>query len=242
MVVTVAEVERGLRQVDHESRIVSLVDSDSPDLATVPDQWRDITDATTSQARCLAALRLWNTALLEFVPDFAAHLRAELADVRIGRLDHEWVLVYALEHFDDAQRYVLCWIGWDPATFGESAPPQWDGVPQPLRTFLHEVHAGFTAPDEMSFGPVQPRRMGTFAEMNGCPDGVPEWTDVPDSTRLLPLVTTYSRVHGCVSSDLAPGDGVVLHNFALDPPEPVGPMLDHLLCVRFAVAYQEDTD
>ncbi|MEU0539109.1 hypothetical protein ABZ319_04505 [Nocardia sp. NPDC005978] len=239
MAVSIAEVERGLAFVEHESQLVTLVEFDSPDLATVPERWRDIATAATTQARCREALRLWNAEFLELVPEFAAILREELADVRIGTVDGEWVLIYALEHFDEEQRYVLCWIGWDPATFGASDPPLWDSVPEPLQAFLREVHAGFTAPDWMSFGPVQPRRMGTFAELNDSPDGIPEWMDFPDSTRLLPLVSTYSRVHGCVSPDLPQGEGVVLYNFDLDPPEPVGHMLDHILCVRFTVAYQE---
>ncbi|MGX1810940.1 hypothetical protein ACWIGI_34920 [Nocardia sp. NPDC055321] len=238
MAVSIAEVERGLALVENESQVVSLVAFGSPDLGAVPERWRDVAAAATPHARCQEALRLWNSDFLAMVPEFAAALHDELADVFVGRLDDEWVLVYALEHIED-QRYVLCWIGWDPASFGESNPPLWDSVPPPLRSYLREVHAGFTAPDRLSFGPVQPRRMGTLAEMNGCPDGIPDWTDFPDSTRLLPLVATYSRVTGCVSPDLAPGEGVVLYDFELDPPEPVGHMLDHILCVRFTVAYQE---
>lgn len=239
MAVELAEIEQCLAREDEVPETVTFPPPDSPELHRAPERWRAIAEAADARARCREALSLWNTDLLELVPTFAATFTSELADVRLGRIADEWVLVYALEHFDADTRYVVCWIGWDPATFGDTTPPLWDSVPPPLQTFLLEVHAGFTAPNWMSFGPVQPHRMLTLAAMNGYPDGIPDWADTPDATRLLPLAATYSGLYCCVSPDLPADEAVLVYRGELDPPQDVGTLLDRILDTRFAVVDQE---
>ncbi|MGW4247901.1 hypothetical protein [Nocardia sp. NPDC004722] len=237
MAVGLAEIQRRLAREGEVPEIV-LPDLGSAEPVDIPKRWRAIAEATDPRDRCRAALSLWNSEFWEMVPTFAETFRSELADVRIGRVEEQWVLIYAAEHYDD-ERSVVCWIGWDPATFGDSEPPLWDSIPKPLQRFLREVHAGFTAPDWRSFGPVQPSRMLTLAARNGYPEGIPGWKAAIDSTRLLPLAATYSGLLACVSPDLPPGQAVLIYQSDLDPARDVGPVLDEILDTRFAVVDQE---
>ncbi|MFE3192606.1 hypothetical protein ACFXHA_26605 [Nocardia sp. NPDC059240] len=237
MAVELAEIRQCLARGDEVPEVV-FPDLGSAELLDVPVRWRATVEAIDPQERCRAALSLWNSEFLELVPTFAENFRSELAEVRIGRVENQWVLIYAAEHYDD-ERYVACWIGWDPTTFGDRRPPLWDAIPEPVQRFLREVHAGFTAPDWRSFGPVQPRRMLTFAARSGYPDGIPGWNAAVDSTRLLPLAATYSGLLACVSPDLPPGQAVLIYQGDLDPSRDVGQVLDKILDTRFAVVNQE---
>ena len=73
----------------------------------VPEQWRPILESDDAESRRLTALS-WNREFLDLVPQFAQALRTELADVRVGQLKGEAVLVYAFEYFFSGERYLAC--------------------------------------------------------------------------------------------------------------------------------------
>ncbi|NNH74672.1 hypothetical protein HLB23_33300 [Nocardia uniformis] len=235
MSVDLAEIQRALAQGRALHAIVF------PDTVTddFPPRWQPIRTAADAIDRKIAALHLWNADFLDLIPEFAHALYTELADVRIGRLGDDWVLVYALEHLESDHRRVVCWIGWDPATFGADVPPFWFCVPRPLRTFLSQVHAGFTAPDRRSFGPLRPRGMRTLAEAARYPDGIPGWTAEPASTRTLAVALTQTGLYACVSCDLEPGLGLPVYAGTMEPAQPFGRLLDEILTARFADLDQE---
>lgn len=233
MTVERAEIERNLDLADRH--VVQIVDAGAPRPPGLPASWLPIAEADDPRTRALAALALWPTDFLDLVPEFARTLRTKLADVVVGRSDDEWVLIYAVEDIDGDDRDVVCWIGWDPATFGETPPPLWDCLPGPLQRFLTDVHAGFTAPDSASFGPPRPKHMQTLAALSQWPDGIPDWDQQPDSTRLLPIVATYSLLMCCVSPDLPTGTAVACYQGELDPPESFGAAFDDIVHKRFLI-------
>lgn len=233
--VDLAEIRWALEQ-GRALHAIEFPDTVTPDF---PVRWQSIRAAVDAADRKIAALHLWNADFLDLIPEFAHTLYTELADVRVGRLGTDWVLVYALEHIESDRRSVVCWIGWDPATFGEIVPPYWFCVPKPLRTFLLEVHAGFTAPDRRSFGPQRPRGMRTLADLARYPDGIPGWTDKPASTRTLAVALTQSGLYACVSCDLQPGLGLPVYSGTMEPAQPFGQLLDEILTSRFTELDQE---
>lgn len=198
----------------------------------VPEQWRPILESDDAESRRLTALSLWNREFLDLVPQFAQALRTELADVRVGHLKGEAVLVYAFEYFYSGERYLACWIGWDPATFGDAEPPLYDCVPEPLRTFYRQVHAGFTAPDRGSFGPVRPKHLDTLAGTGFTEDDSHLWEGQIPWTRLL-VVAITGTVYYCASPDLPPGQAVEVHESEPDDPEDFGSLLDKAMMANF---------
>ncbi|MGW4241187.1 hypothetical protein [Nocardia sp. NPDC004722] len=218
-----------------------LLEVGAPLPSTCPAAWTGIANEREPRERCAAALALWNQDFLDAIPRFAARLTSELSDARVGlRGDGECVVVYVMEHFDEDDRYVVCWIGRDPATFGEHPPVMWECVPSSLRTFLRQVHAGFTSPYELFFGPIAPRLWLPLATVRGFPEGMPDWDQVPDASRLLPISTAYSGIAACVSPDLPLGQAVVAdQDGELNSPDDFGHVLDKLFEIRFAVAAQE---
>jgi hypothetical protein len=200
----------------------------------MPERWRPIAQSDEPQVRRDIALSLWNTDFLALVPDFAAALQAELADVRAGSIGGEAVLIYAFEHIYGSQRTVVCWIGWDPALFTISTPPLFGSIPRPLQTFYRDVHAGFLDPERLFYGPVQPRHLADYADFVGLPEGVPGWPEEdPESTRLLVVASTGGNVHLCVSPDLPEGQALTVYDGVADPPEDFGGLLDHTMMQYF---------
>ncbi|MDT5009594.1 MAG: hypothetical protein QOH57_1211 [Mycobacterium sp.] len=230
MTVQLAEIEQVLGSVEHSE---SVVLDPGPQM---PERWRPIADSDDPQARRQAALSLWNADFLALVPDFAAALESELADVHVGHLGDDAVLVYAFEHYDAGgpDRYVVCWIGWDPALFTDSETPLFSSIPQPVQAFYRDVHAGFLGPDWLSYGLIQPRHLQSYAEFVGLPEGVPDWPEEdPDSTRLLVLASTGGNVHLCVSPDLDDGQALTIYDGVADPPEDFDALLDHTMTEYF---------
>lgn len=230
MTVEIGEIEQVLESVAH-SEPVGVAPGPH-----VPERWRPIAEADDPQTRRLTAVSLWNNDFLELVPDFAAALQSELADVRVGHVGGDAVLIYAFEHYDAGgpDRYVVCWIGWDPALFTDAATSLFGAIPHPVQAFYRDVHAGFTGPDWLSYGPIQPRHLQTYAELVGFPEGVPNWPEEdPDSTRLLVLASTGGNVHLCVSPDLAVGQALTVYDGVADPPEDFSRLLDHTMTEYF---------
>lgn len=157
------------------------VDTASPALGTVPEDWQPIARSGDAEERRLRAMALWNRDFLDLLPEFAETAAARLADVRASIAFETPVLVYV---FDDAAGGWLPQVGWAPLDPAE--PRLWSAVPAPLQTFLRQVHAGFVAADGESFGPLPPRAMETLAEMAGSPDGDPDWDeDAAEDGRIL---------------------------------------------------------
>jgi hypothetical protein len=232
MTVDLAEITRILDREQH-SEPITLVEPGSVPSQSVPDAWRPIATSEDPETRRLTTLALWNREFLYLVPQFAHALRTELADVRVGHLQGEAVLVYAFEHVDAGERFVQCWIGWDPATFDDAEPPFYDCIPEPLQKFYRQVHAGFTAPDRRSFGPMRPKYLVTLATREGWPDGIPDWGEDIPSTRLLLVAATYSEVNCCVSPDLPRGQALAVYRGVADPPTEFGALLDTTMQAQF---------
>jgi hypothetical protein len=231
MTVELAEIQTVLDRFSHTEPVVI---GPGPH---VPERWHPIADADDAHTRCQIAVSLWNADFLDFVPEFASALRSELADVRIGHIGTDAVLIYAFEHFDAGgpERYVLCWIGWDPALFTASATPLFGSIPQPLQTFYREVHAGFLDPELMYYGPEQPRYLRNFLDFVGLTEDDIDWAEEdPDPARTLVLGATGGNVLLCVSPDLPDGQGVTVYDGVADEPEDFSGLLDHTLTAYFA--------
>jgi hypothetical protein len=233
MSVELAEIV-GVLSREHYPEPPTLAPPGSAPTEPVPEQWRPILESDDAETRRLTALALWNREFLELVPRFAHVLRTELADVRVGHQRGEAVLVYAFEHHDYGERVVTCWIGWDPATFGDAEPPLYECVPEPLRVFYRQVHAGFTAPDRESFGPNSPKYMRTLAGIGHFTEDDADLWDGQDIpwTRLL-IVAIADTTYYCVSPDLPPGQAVQVYEGQPDDPEDFGPLLDKVMIASF---------
>ena len=159
------------------------------------------------------------------VPRFAHTLRDQLLDVLPCLVDGEPTLIYVTSDY-------ITWIGWDPRGT-EKLPPFWDRIPAPLQTFLHQVHAGFTAPDGESYGPMQPAYMQTLADLAGWPEGIPGWDEqeIP-TTRLLRIAKDSGNLEYCVSPDLPPGKVALVYEGDIDPHD-LAPELDELMTRRY---------
>jgi hypothetical protein len=110
------------------------------------------------------------------VPGFADALRTRLRDVRVSFWREDGVAL--LCYFEGADGDPLIWVGWDPRSNTGPTPPYWETLPAPVRTFLTDVHPGFTMLDGESYGLAQPSYMSTFAAWAGfpdIPDGIPDW-------------------------------------------------------------------
>ncbi|WP_433392671.1 hypothetical protein [Micromonospora sp. KLBMP9576] len=194
----------------------------------LPPQWQPIAAAADAGARLALALDLWNPALLDALPRFAAGLRSRFVDARPCLADGEPALLYLARHPDG---HLLSWLGRDPAGFVQ--PQFWQHFPEPLRVFLREVHAGFTSGGHTAFGPVHPRHMQTIAEQAGEPDGLADWDEEQDiaSTRLLLVASNGGMVNYCVSPELGADELAIVFEGDIDP-TPYGEALDRLLIRR----------
>lgn len=232
MSVELAEIVRILDREEYAEPL-TLEPPGSVPAEPVPEQWRSILESDDAGTRRLIALSLWNRELLDLVPQFAQELRTNLVDVRVGHHHGEAVLVYAFEHIDYGERVVTCWIGWDPATFGDAEPPFNAWVPEPLQVFYRQVHAGFTA-SNWEFGPIRPKYLRTLAGvLHATEDDADLWEgqDIP-WTRLL-VVAITGTVYYCVSPDLPPGQAVQVADGQPDDPEDFGPLLDKAMMYYF---------
>lgn len=232
MTVQITEIQRVLTSFAHAEQVVVAANGSATD---VPALWQPIARCEDAQTRCSVATSLWGSSFLDLVPHFAEKLTTELADVRCGHLRGEAVLVYAFEHFDADVRHVICWIGWDPALARDVEFRFAQAIPDPLRRFYRNVHAGFLAPDWASNGPIQPRHLQTYAEYVGCPQGLPATNWPPDEvapTRLLVLATTGGDLHVCVSPDLPPGQAMTIYGGVPDLPEDCGDLLDDTMTAQ----------
>lgn len=187
--------------------------------------WWPILDSTDPADRRSSALALWNVEFLSLVPRFARALRDDLVDVRVVK--HPWIDVPSLDYVvaSTGDEGHAVWMGESPAGFGDHDPPLFDSLPAPARTFLREVHAGFTTWDRESCGLTPPRLMQTLAAYWGDPDDAEriEWyeteVDPPEMRRLLRV--TGRGPHGdlLTSPDLPAGSAVTYFepDFELKP-------------------------
>lgn len=208
---------------------LEFVEAGPDDRPGIPEPWRPVLESPTAEARCRAALALWNRDFLDLVPEYATTLRSRLADVRVHLADGSPVLVY-LAPADDGG--LVSWVGQDPRTFGD--PPRfWGSFPPALRTFLAGVHTGFTSGSGSAYGPLPPVHQVTLAELAESPDGIPGWADsrIP-STRLLIVGTDEGLMFYCVSPDLDADQLAVVYEGDIDP-QPAGNALDELLMMGF---------
>jgi hypothetical protein len=201
-------------------------------LAQLPPAWRPIAEAARAADRREAALSLWNPDFLAALPEFARALPGSLVDVRPCRLRGDWTLAYiALTRAGEQ----VTWIGWDPASAGTSRPVFWETLPEPLRAFLVDVHAGFTAPDGESYGLTRPSGMLTYAAWGGFDGPIPGWDDDADisSTALMFVTRDSGLLHYCVSPELPPGSVALVYEGDIDVKPDIAHELDQLMAERF---------
>lgn len=216
-----------------QPRSLLLLTTDSPAVVDLPAGWREIVQSTDAAVRCSSALQRWSASFVARTPSFMAEFRSRLADVRVAELGGEIVLVYVAHDLDDE---LIGWVGLDPRTYVN--PPYADRFPAWLLEFLREVHAGFTAPDGESYGPMVPRSMETLAERLGAPDGFDDWDDGAEipSTRLLFVTTEDHYLDYYVSPDLpAESIGIVFEG-DLDA-EDFAPELDRVMTAQFKASF-----
>lgn len=211
---------------------MTLVEPGSPEAALVPEPWRAIASSADPAIRASAALALWNPEFLALVPRFAEVFRARLEDVRVCRLQDDWVLLYLAGHPVESH---VTWIGWEPGD--HTRAPFWEAIPLPARDFLTGVHAGFTGPDWQSYGLMPPKWMQIFAEWAEFDDETieewnAEWTVGVD--RMTLVTANGSLLYHCVSPD-APGRMVLVYEGDVDDRPEFGEALDELMSERFAV-------
>ncbi len=201
--------------------------------SNVPEQWQPLLTAADAHTRCAAAIALWNPGWTELVPQFWATFTERLLDVRVAVADQRAMLVY-VGSADDGSH--LTWVGWDLRTNG-GHPSLWDALPEPVRTFLDTVHAGFTVSDGESLGLVPPEYMQTLAEFADTPEGIPGWDEGGriSSTRLLRVATDGGLMNYCVSPDLPAEHVALVYEGAIEPRE-FGPAIDPLMLSYFAGA------
>jgi hypothetical protein len=202
----------------------NFIGTDPDAVARLPRHWRAIALATDPGTRRRTTLALWNREFLAVVPQFAQTLHTRLLDVLPCLVDDKPTLIYVTTDY-------ITWIGWDPRGT-EKPPPFWDSIPAPLKTFLREVHAGFTAPDGESYGPMQPAYMQTLADLAGCAEGIPDWDEEIPSTRLLRIAKDSGNLEYCVSPDLHLGKVALVYEGDIDPQD-FGPEFDDLMTRRY---------
>ncbi|MFQ6331210.1 hypothetical protein ACLMAL_34450 [Nocardia sp. CWNU-33] len=229
--------EIGLAEIIDALRpaVADLVEPGSPAAAHVPARWQAIARATWPQDRRELALALWNLDFLNVLPRFVAVLDEFLVDVRVALLRGDWVLLYILR--GEYQPPVIR-IGWDPSTFGADEPPFFDCLPEPLRAFLRTVHAGFTAPEGESFGPLRPRDMITYAELGVGHAVVHNWdADVEISpNRVMLIADAISGIRYCVSPDLPAGTIGFELGGNIDSPQPFDSTFDTFMSKGFVLS------
>lgn len=202
--------------------------------AVIPEAWWSIAESVDPEERKDVALALWNSEFLALVPRFSEALRSALLDVRVAQ--HSWqsapTLDYVLRAWDGEPKV---WMGEDPRTFGPSEPPMFDSLPDPARTFLRQVHAGFTTLNGKSCGLMPPADMQTLADSWGQPDesDIAECWDTstyqfPGTQRLL-LITEYvGHPYLFTSPELPPGTAVTYFEPDFEV-TPFGAALDEFL-------------
>jgi hypothetical protein len=212
------------------------VEAGSAEFARLPEPWRPIVTAPDPEARSTAALALWNRDLLDLIPHFTELFRTHLVDVRAYVSADTAILLYVAE--GPPGEDPLVWFGRDPREFGPP-PAFFDRLPAPARTFIGEVHAGFTAPDQESFGLIPPGIMRTIAAIADCPDGIPGWAEADfaetgriASNRLLRVTTDGGNLMLCVSPDLPAGRAALVYEGDVETRE-FGPAFDALMISAF---------
>lgn len=206
---------------------LSFVTPGSAEASEVPPTWQPIIDADTAGERCRLARALWNQELLDLLPGFSAILRERLIDVRVCLTDDTVALIYATP----GSKGLVCWVGYDPRSFGDE-PPLFSAVHPAVRTFLREVHAGFVTGSRETYGPMRPRHINTLAILADYPDGIEGWDEEASisSTRLLRIASNGGNLDYCVSPDL-PVDQVALVYAGDVDPQDLGTELDELMAV-----------
>jgi hypothetical protein len=202
--------------LENRYHTVTFVDSDSPKAPEIPAQWRGIAESDDAEQRRLSAMTLWNRDFLALVPGYAEALRTKLADVRPCVFSDEGP---ALVYIFDAGASTAVWIGRDPAGFGDT-PVYWESLPVPARTFLREVHAGYSLSGRGACGLARPRNMTTLAEKWSETGVIPDWlgeTWFPDCERIDPhrvmyVTHTSETFELATSPDLPPGKALIYHD------------------------------
>ena len=204
--------EAALNASDWHSHVITVLRPGPETRALIPQPWWPIADSTDLEERRLTALALWNREFLNLIPRFAEALAHALVDVRVAK--HNKFSAPSLDYaLRDGNDELVGWAGQDPRTFGDQLPPLFDSVPQPVQSFLREVHAGFTTYDSLSCGVRAPRHMETLADMLGMPDDneMLEWEvedyDFPGTQRLL-VVSSNDSLELLTSPDLPAGSAV----------------------------------
>lgn len=192
---------------------ISILDPGPRTRALTPQAWWPVAESADPEERKHTALALWNADFLELIPRYAQALHNALVDVRVAQ--HSWFSAPSLDYVLRTWNGELAvWVGEDPRTFGEQDPPMFESVPAPARTFLRQVHAGYTTWDGESCGLIAPRNMTTLAARWGDPDDneIYEWEEqdhqFPGTQRLLVLTEGSVDADLCTSPDLPAGTAV----------------------------------
>lgn len=202
--------------------------------SAIPVEWWPVAESSDPEERKRVALALWNAEFLDLVPRFNEALRSTLVDVRVAQHSRRVTpsLDYVLRAWDGQ---LNVWRGEDPRAFGVSEPPMFGSLPVSARTFLRQVHAGFTTLDGKSCGLMRPADMQTLADSWGHPDesDVAECWDsstfpFPGTQRLLLITQDEGHPYLFTSPDLPAGTAVAYYEPDFDV-MPFGEALDDFL-------------
>ena len=228
------QIDDILAEVSGGEATWTLIQPQSPQWTQVPPQWRPIASAPIADERCHLALSLWGPDFMELLPGFARMFREQLSDVRVFQRElgdaHENVLIYVAGRARD--EFPALWLGWDPAILEEPMPEFFDCFPNPVRTFLREVHAGFTAQDWESYGILRPDSWESFEGYDWFPDESFEEIGAHPS-QVMWFTKDSGQLYYCVNSRLPAGQVTLAYEGNFDPPSNFAIELDELLIRRW---------
>ncbi|MEV0672615.1 hypothetical protein [Mycobacterium sp. NPDC050441] len=214
----------------------TLVQAQSPDLAEIPPDWRPIASASIATDRCSHALSLWGSDFMELLPGFTRKFREQLSDVRVFRRElggvSENVLIYVAGQARDG--FPALWLGWDPAGLEQPLPEFFECFPSAVRTFLREVHPGFTAQDWESYGILRPDAWESFEGYDWF--STESFDEIgAEPSQVMWFTNDSGQLYYCVNSCLPAGQVTLAYEGTLDPPGDFATELDELLMRRWDV-------
>lgn len=229
------DVEEFLATIPGGPSLWKLVSPAASDLRQLPRRWLPLVTASDPVQRCAHALSLWNSDFGQMLPRFNRIFPERLTDVRAFARDFQngdtqFVLVYFAGR-DDYGKQAL-WFGWDPALYVASMPDFFARFPQPVRSFLRTVHAGFTAQDWESYGITRPDSWESFEGYDWFPDRLHEETGV-DPAHLMWFTRDAGQLYYCINTDLPPGQVTLAYEGDVDPPKDFAEELDSLMAERW---------
>ncbi|WP_336794099.1 hypothetical protein [Gordonia malaquae] len=206
---------------------VSLTEA-SPDRDGVPASWSAVVAAQTPQSRVQAAAALWRAVLGDDMAQTQQMITHECADVRLGRSDGQWCLVYLVEHHaGKPYREIRAWVGLEPRPF-DDAHPFARCVPSQIASFIATIHDGWTAINRETNGLQAQQYWQSVADAAGETDW--SWWEFEPRPESLMVIGTDGGVDCCLSPDIPAGHGVLVYpGDAPDDPKPLADLLDDIV-------------